>query len=551
MFVKEGDIVLDPVFSSMTWTGSLLPIFEITEALQQRIKTLARFSTTEGERELRQLTIEISQDRLKTLWLVLGEEMDQAWPTTPNEAFNVTVYNKIRDMAIARENGNFTSSNRYYFNDTENIGSDWEMEVDHSDNLDVNLPASGIHILGLCQRYLRMIQKEDSRIGRVPLNATLTGVLEYLDDIYTGLLPILTAELEVFLQILQDIKSSKWSPLLFDTTSLQEAYRKIRKTGQRDGLNLISQDSQTLLKITRMECEINDMRLKIILKVPLISKRPTGLFRYTDLPWDINDHLFLRFVPDERFLVMDMSRQLVVGINDKIIQLCYNIDQLWICPNVLSLLKQPSESCIYHIFQQQPNEIERTCKILIEPARDETTPIAPNLYLISSKTPTTLSQDCGDTSPTTISIPRAYILALNTTCPKAATAKRSFQHQKLDLGKQILKHPITPVLRNWMENLFNGLESWLLDRNIRKNSNPVSLQQIQDDSRTYVWGEIIETLVYAMITVVPLLALIIMTDLAQRCIKYFKNKGMVTMVHIPQDRLREMAGNSVELMRLR
>lgn len=271
---------------------------------------------------------------------------------------------------------------------------------------------------------------------------------------------------------------------------------------------------------------IGDCQINITIEVPYFRGELSNLYQYIYTPW-ATEYFFLHIQPSLQYLVWDPEHRFVMEMNREMLRSCQSSGGIWHCASPILMLRQPADSCLYSLFHQNTQNIEKTCPVQVAPPGEVIVPIARNLFHLISYKPSTFIVECSDAvDPIRKSERKHVFINLTKTCLRAFTDKRIFLYQPLgETTNQILISNLTGPTQIWVNGLLSDTKEWivskLLDDLEELFDHPVPLSALKEKISSFIWDKVREVLSYVAEGGVPLTGLGGLGWLIRKCIRRY------------------------------
>ena len=231
---------------------------------------------------------------------------------------------------------------------------------------------------------------------------------------------IFVSETSMFLTGLQALLDNKFSPLLVDPEQLQNAYDEIVDRAKEVNLAPITDDADLIFQAEVSVLGTQDEDLLCIIHIPLYSGELMNLFRYVPAPFLLQDGLTATIKSEKTYLALDPSGTLGKELSEAEIFRCKHINWIYHCGNENVLQKNLSQLCLFNLYRQRMDGIERFCDVSVSEIASHAVQLSGNQFRIMASWPTQLTIASKEGAKVE-TIQGVHLLTLTKTCPKANT----------------------------------------------------------------------------------------------------------------------------------
>lgn len=158
------------------------------------------------------------------------------------------------------------------------------------------------------------------------------------------------------------------------------------------------------------------------------------------------------------YLLWEPEHLFIIELTEDLLRGCWEAAGTWHCAQPLMILRKSQNSCLYNVFHQRAEDIERTCDVQVKSPRRFIVPVTSNLYQMVSYDPITIIVECTHrVDPIREVAQHHYTLNLTTECPRAFTEEHIFLYQQNVLSNDaILIMQLSPSMSKWVEGLLSN-----------------------------------------------------------------------------------------------
>lgn len=352
----------------------------------------------------------------------------------------------------------------------------------------------------------------------------LSSVLATLDSIFTQWAVEFTAALKDFGLALSDLCQGQISPLLIHSKHLSTVVVELQLEARNRGLHPVYNSLDQLQQTLHPWVSVDPINLSVEfdIEVPFSRELPANLYRYVAAPW-ITKYYYMWVEPDMTYLAFDRDHRYVTELDLSVMASCQDARGIWLCKGPMLIRQQPEESCLYNLYHQRVQGIERSCPVKVSCPKEKIIPILQNLYQLVAPKPMTIVQECLTKSePVTSSFTGHKLLNVTPECPQAIVGARKFFHQALGHGlEQLQRVNLTEDATVWLKELLSDPQEWVLSKLLKDLegifSEPVPLRTLKSHVGNFIWERVKDALVYVVLTGFPLLCLSVLGLCCRRC----------------------------------
>lgn len=568
VFVKTGSMVLRPTFGKIRLTASLEPVFRTHRLLEDRMETLATYKNTTEDQKHRRYLIAAQRDRMHTVWNLFQDSLGVPLPVERMSHFNASlqdilsqnaadflpddeedVAQRVIDQTVLTSNGSATTNpdlesvqrslDAIRNNNSESLS---ESEIIRRVLSDPILGPSSNRSRAFRTRRARPTGRNEPGRGlnqqvQADINATsllLLKTCEYLEaalnsdemqlqdmgvkNLHDRLMAMdvnFVEWAEEFIEALEDfcaaLKSAmegRVSPLLLGAQELTEGLSALREEARDHGWSIVYASMAELFHVMRPWISVVNQTLTLEIEVPFSRGGLATLYRHVPVPW-ITKYFYLMIRPKAAYLVWEPEHHFAIEFTEDLMQGCRAATGIWHCTKPMLMLRKATDSCLYNLFHQRAEDIERTCSIQVESPRDFIVPITANTFQIVSYEPLNMIIECAGKLDPLRKVAQHFLLNLTKECPRAFTEERIFLYQQnVNNGDAIIISEVSHTLSRWMEGLISDTKEWVISKLLRNLESlfkqPVPIEALKDKLSNFIWEKLKEVLVYVTCGSLPL-----------------------------------------------
>ena len=264
---------------------------------------------------------------------------------------------------------------------------------------------------------------------------------------------IFVSETSMFLTGLQALLDNQFSPLLVDPEQLQSAYDEIVDRAKEVNLAPITEDADLIFQAEVSVLGTQDDDLICIIHIPLYSGELMNLFGYVPAPFLLQDGLTATIRREKSYLALDPSGTLGKELSEAEIFRCKQINRIYHCGNENVLQKNLSQLCLFNLYKQRMDGIERFCEVPISEVASHAVQLSGNQFRIMASRPTQLTIACTEGAKVE-TIQGVHLLTLTEACPKANTPDHFFvRNPHVVSSQQLIPLWLIQDAKEWIKEI--------------------------------------------------------------------------------------------------
>ena len=306
-------------------------------------------------------------------------------------------------------------------------------------------------------------------------------------------------ELTDFLQGVTSLMENRLSPLIISPESLISAFDMLTSNARKHNLIPSGEDPGILFSSASFHCFVITIlyivgNLYAVIHLPMYSGSTLQLYRHVPAPFFLEDtSIILDIESPAEFLALDTHGMMGRQMTASEFQLCKRFSTVYHCPHMNLLSKNLTSLCLYNLFTQNADNIERTCTVRVKKMHSHAIQISTSLYRLMTSEPTQLVVEC-DSGTNITTIQGVHLLQLTEECAKASTAEYLFVRTPDMIGyHEIIRLPLLSQAKEWLGtiakevDLMAGLSA--IDTSSSSTSSLSLLEfrrRVRDSSRSLV-----------------------------------------------------------------
>ena len=293
---------------------------------------------------------------------------------------------------------------------------------------------------------------------------------------------MMNSELDMYLMGIQSLMDGRFSPAFANPDKLQIAYSELLDGARSNNLFPISEDAATVFQSQTSVLGTADGDMVCIIHVPLYSGSLMKLYKYVSAPFLLHDGVVATIKNSREFLAIDSTGTLGKEMSLAEVMNCKVVNGIHHCGSEGVIQKNLDDLCLYNLYHQRVDEIERLCKVEISKIKSHAIQINGNQFRILVAEPTQLTWSCNDDKARVETIEGVFLLTLNETCPKANTPDHLFTRNNHILASQnLIALPLVQKASEWIKGINKKFKGINLSH---------ALEHLEEDSRSPVTIEI-------------------------------------------------------------
>ena len=323
-------------------------------------------------------------------------------------------------------------------------------------------------------------------------------------------------ELRDYFEGIAALMNGRLSPKFIEPSKLKETYDSLLLKARASNLQPLSEDPGIIFQSTVTTIATSTNKLKAIVHVPMYSGSMMTIYRYIPAPFFLDNSVVIRVKADFDFIALNAEGTLAKQFNAIDLQDCREINRIFHCPRGNVIYKDLKTLCLYNLFQQDSEQIENTCEVILDTASNHAIQLTGSIFRLFAHDPVTVTLDCPQLDKhEAIVIEGAYILTLNQTCPRASTPSHLFIRttQTTTVG-QIVHLPTMTIADNWLSELAEDLNAHDVPEMVETiqidTPGPVSVNRFKQYLRTTSSRQLYSAVNYAQYGVTILVILLLL-----------------------------------------
>jgi len=323
------------------------------------------------------------------------------------------------------------------FNNME-TGFDHVVHVFEEENHAINTLSNSVNNLKqTCQIVLAAQRAENNEIKFVSHMVLATSLIQTHN-----------AKVSSWARGLEALLHGHLYPTLVNPTKLQHAVQIMLEMADKRGLKPLHQEKSAIFKDPISFVATADLKLIVIIHVPLIDQDPIDLFEHLPIPFELGS-LFILIESDRQILATDATGNLGLELTKLDLLHCQteksHSGNTFVCPNTNLLRNDIRKSCLGSLFFGQKAQILSKCQQYIRKiseAEDFAIQTGPEKFIIFAKETTSILRVCKNGTKTIQNATGLLTIATSPNC-SVVTDHHQFKPQiNIDVEEEFLNQPI-------------------------------------------------------------------------------------------------------------
>ena len=371
------------------------------------------------------------------------------------------------------------------------LKSDIGVQADQQKLIIEQLEEQDLRIYNVTQ-FISKLYNDLNNLVRTSATLNKQQAMKSLEQQVQLLLHSFRFELTDFLQGVTSLMENRLSPLIISPESLISAFDMLTSNARKHNLIPSGEDPGILFQVPVSTLCDSVGNLYAVIHLPLYSGSTLQLYRHVPAPFFLEDtSIILDIESPAEFLALDTHGMMGRQMTASEFQLCKRFSTVYHCPHMNLLSKNLTSLCLYNLFTQNADNIERTCTVRVKKMHSHAIQISTSLYRLMTSEPTQLVVECeSGTNITTIQ--GVHLLQLTEECPKASTAEYLFVRTPDMIGyHEIIRLPLLSQAKEWLGTIAKEVDLTAGLRAIDTSSSSTSSlsllefrRRVRDSSRS-------------------------------------------------------------------
>ena len=329
------------------------------------------------------------------------------------------------------------------------------------------------------------LAKNQAVIRKSTARQTIQNGLERVTRVFTH-------EIQNFMVGIQALQDGRLSPLLVDQDEMRGAYEEIITKARSELLQPVTDDASVIFQTRTSVVGTGDGDLLCIVHIPLYSGQVMDLYRFTNAPFQLANGVVAQIRSDVNHLALASSGALGKELGLQEILNCQVFSSFYHCNSNNVIQKNLENLCLFAIFHQRVDDIERLCNLEIRLIRSHAIQLDGSRFRVLATEPTQLTWSCSTGKTNVETFTGVKIVHLDRNCSSAHTPEYLFtRNPTIASSSEIIPLPMLDKTSKWFKGLkeeFRGVDVETEYKLLKEELPvPITLQRFRTEIKNKKW----------------------------------------------------------------